>query len=162
MGPLKQMLATPGGKIAAIAASLFAVGFAVYTVASFMKGDMPSTAFYTTYVCSETGKSFRHKNEMGDTIPIYSPYSGKNTAYPGEACYWNPDGSTKSEPTWVLLNEAVGKNEPTFCPDCGRLVVGHNPRPVAGGKPPPTRGEYAAKNRSSGIAPAPRGVATDR
>ena len=146
MGAMQRALGTTAGKILGIAFSLAAVGMAVYVIMTFLNGDMPDTANYTTYICSETGKSFRHKNEMGETIPIASPFSGKNTAYPAEACYWNSDGTTKKEPTWVLLNDAIGKNEPTFCPDCGRLVVGHNPRPVVGAKPPPTKVEYASRN----------------
>ena len=160
MGAVNQFLSTKGGRITAVALGVIGLGVAVYSIVTYLKGDMPSNAFYTTYVCAETGKSFRHKNEMGETIPILSPFSGKNTAYPGEACFWNADGSTKPEPTWVLLNDAIGKSGPTFCPDCGRLVVGHNPRPVAGGKAPPTRAQYAARN--TGIASTPRTLTTER
>jgi hypothetical protein len=145
MRPLRGLLDSTGGKVVVTTLSVAAISFAVYMCAGFLKGDTPDFASYTTYVCSETNKPFRHKNEMGESLPIYSPYSGKNTGYPGEACYWTADGEIKTDPTWVLLNEAVGKTGPTFCPDCGRLVVGHNPRPKAGMKPPPTQTEFAKR-----------------
>lgn len=145
MRPSRRLLESTGGKAVVIAVVVVAVSFAAYMCVAFFKGDTPDFASYTTYVCSETNKPFRHKNEMGETLPILSPYSGKNTGYPGEACYWKEDGSVKDEPTWVLLNEAIGKSGPTFCPECGRLVVGHNPHPKPGMKPPPTHAEYAKR-----------------
>ena len=131
-----------------IAAGIFCVAalvVATYFVRSFFRGDTVDDAYYTTYICTETGKVFRHRNALGETLPIYSSYSGKNTGMPAEACYWTADGHPREEPTWVLLNEELGKTGPTFCPDCGRLVVGHNPRPGPGVRPPPTSAEYAAK-----------------
>ena len=59
--------------------------------------------------------------------PVKSPHSGKETGYEPERCYWTADGKPKPEPTYVLLNAAVGKPGPTFCQDCKRLVVGLNP-----------------------------------
>ena len=58
---------------------------------------------------------------------------------------WTKDGKIKQDPTPVLLNEYAGKPGPTFCPDCGRRVVAHNPPPVIGAKPPPTKEEYAKR-----------------
>ena len=80
------------------------------------------------------------------TMPVLSPFSGKNTGYPAELCYWTKDGSIKTDPTPVLLNTYIGDNSPTFCPDCGRLVVGHNPRAVAGAHAPPTKQEWESKH----------------
>ena len=104
------------------------------------------------YICSETGKSFHVSlsDLDGKTVPIYSPYSHKNTGYPAELCYWNADGTPKKDPTPVLLNSDIGKPEPTFCPDCGRLVVGHNPMPVPGRQPPPTQAEMEARSAAGG------------
>lgn len=159
MGPLRRLFESSAGKGTAIAFCLAATAVAVYFCFSFFKGDTPDFAQYTTYVCAETGKAFRHKNMMGETLPIYSPYSDKNTGYPGEACYWTSDGRIKAEPTWVLLNEAVGKAGPTYCPECGRLVVGHNPKPKAGSMPPPLRDGVNHRNApsfadTSGLSPA--------
>jgi hypothetical protein len=94
------------------------------------------------FICSETGKTFEHKLAEGETIPVHSPYSDKDTGYPAEFCYWTADGQIKDDPTPVLVNAYLGKNEPTFCPDCGRLVVVHNPAPMQGMKPPPMKEEY--------------------
>lgn len=125
-----------------IVGGLVAIGT---SVAGFFGSETPDEARYTIFVCAETGKSFRHLNREGEVAPILSPYSKKNTAYIAELCFWNADGTAKKEPTAVLLNRSVGKEGPTFCPECGRLVVGHNPRPNPERKPPPTQGEYQAR-----------------
>jgi hypothetical protein len=82
---------------------------------------------------------------IGQSIPIKAP-SGNNSGYPAELCYWTKDGQAKTDPTPVLLNVLVGKPGPTFCPDCGRLVVGHNPRPGAGVKAPMTQEEWKKRH----------------
>src|SRR5690349_10578922 len=82
-----------------------------------------------TFVDAENLKSFEKNIEIGETMPVASPFSGKHVGYPAELCYWTAAGKTKDEPTAVLLNSWVGKPNPTFCPECGRLVVPHNPRP---------------------------------
>ena len=140
----RRFLSTAAGKVLAIVLTLGLLAVAFYSVQAFFKGDTPDTAFYTTYICTETGKSFVHKNQLGDTVPILSPYSGKNTGVPAVPCYWTADGGTMKDPTWVLLNSYIGKPEPTFCPVCGRLVVGHNAPPGPGRSPPPTRAEWFA------------------
>lgn len=81
-------------------------------------------------VDSETGKVFTsYKIKDGDTWPWEHPSTGKRTLYPAETCYWTRDGEATLEPTYVLLNEISGKEGPTYCPDCGRQVVAHNPMP---------------------------------
>ena len=139
MNKFRKWLKSRGGKVVTIVSSLVLLTFATVQILSFFRSSTSDEAFFTTYICTETGKPFRHKNQMGETLPILSPYSGKNTGIPAEACYWTADGSIKTEPTWVLLN----KSGPTFCPDCGRLVVGHNPKPGPNSTPPPTQQEYA-------------------
>jgi hypothetical protein len=87
------------------------------------------------FICSETGQVWEYTLQAGDTEPVYSPFSKKNTGYQAEACYWfkDSDGSwkAKSKPTWVLVKKRVDETttEKTYCPDCEREVVGHNPRP---------------------------------
>lgn len=120
--------------------------YLVWLVASHSGSGVPDTAYYRMYVCSETGKSFRHKIQVGDIVPILSPFTGKETGYPAEACYWTPEGTIKQNPDWVILNGVLGKPGPTFCPICGRLVVGHNPDPPPGSRPPPTQSEYEAEH----------------
>ena len=93
------------------------------------------------FICAETGKPFEYTIKRGDTLPVKSPHSGKNTGWEAEKCFWTADGKFKSEPTYVLLNEHSGKPGATFCPDCGRLVVRFNPPPTAGATPPPKESE---------------------
>ncbi len=81
------------------------------------------------YMCSETKKTFERKPEMNETIPVMSPYTQRKTGYPAEMCFWTRDGKQKAEPTYVLINEHLGKKGPTICPDCGKIVYPHNPTP---------------------------------
>jgi len=79
-----------------------------------------------------SGKVFDHYTvEEGKSFPWKNPKTGKNTLYPVEKCYWTAEGKAKINPTYVLLNEYAGKDGPTICPDCGRVVVPHNPMPPA-------------------------------
>ncbi len=81
------------------------------------------------FLCSETGKHFRYALQVGESWPVSSPYSMKHTGYPAERCYWTRAGKRKLEPTYVILNEMLNKPGDTICPDCGRIVIGHNPEP---------------------------------
>ncbi len=83
-------------------------------------------------ICAETGEAFP-KMTMPDNpdTPTVNPKTGRATLYPAETCYWNKDGTAKLRPTYVLLNGYTDKPGPTKCPDCGRVVVGHNPMPSA-------------------------------
>ncbi len=81
------------------------------------------------FKCVETGKVFAYKLSEGEHWPVMSEASGKKTAYPTESCYWTKDGKQKHKPDYVILNEYLKKPGDTFCPVCGRLVVGHNPVP---------------------------------
>ena len=140
---------TTGGKVTGAAALILCTGVIGYAAWRAWRGnDILNRANDRIFVCSQTGKAFHVDlaRLSGQSIPVLSPYSSKNTGYPAELCYWTTDGQVKKEPTAVLLNEMIGKTGPTFCPDCGRLVVGHNPLPRPGTKPPPTRKEYEARH----------------
>lgn len=89
----------------------------------------PTEPIEMTFFCIETKKPFEGKMVEGEKWPVMSPYSGKMTGYPVERCYWTKDGKRKEEPSLVVLNESLGKSGDTICPDCGRLVIGHNPIP---------------------------------
>ena len=101
------------------------------------------------FICAATGKPFEYELKLGDFIPVASPHSGAQTGYPAERCYWTADGGTKEEPTLVLLNQYAGKSGATFCPDCRRLVVGHNPVHEAGREAPPTQETYARARKDT-------------
>jgi hypothetical protein len=150
MSKLRDFLKGPGGKV--IAAIVIAVGlFVIYINARglFGESEIASASRDRIFIDAESGKTFEHRLQAGDTYPIESPFTHKKTGYPAELCYWTKDGKHKHDPTPVLLNQYAGKKGPTFCPDCGRLVVPMNP---IGQNPPPTADEY--KNH--------RNVDTDR
>jgi hypothetical protein len=109
---------------------------------NFGMSEIAAETRYRTYICSETKKTFEFDVTKGTAAPVPSPYSGKNTGYPAERCFWTRDGKIKKEPTYVLLNQYANIKGPTFCPDCGRLVKPMNPPPILGDKPPPTQAEY--------------------
>jgi hypothetical protein len=147
----KTFLATARGRATAIALCVLAIALLAWMLRSYFgPSDAVRRANTRTFICSETGKVFEVTIKEGMTIPIHSKYSGKDTGWPAEFCYWNADGSTRKDPTPVLLRLYKGQKDPTFCPDCGRLVVGHNPMPMAGMKPPPTEGEYAKRRGAGG------------
>ena len=101
------------------------------------------------FVDARTGKQFGYRLSKEETVPVPSPHSGgERVGYEAEPCYWNADGSYKSSPTWVLPKvKADPEAGPTFCHDCGRLVVPRNPEPYRGAKPPPTQAEYKPPTR---------------
>jgi hypothetical protein len=138
------------GKTVAALLMLVVLGAIYVEARDFISPPVRALMTQRVFICSATGKTFTHELAVGESIPVYSPYSGQNTGYPAEYCYWNADGTTKTTPTPVLLNSYLNKPGPTFCPDCGRLVVFHNPSPTPGMTPPPTREEYERMHASSG------------
>jgi hypothetical protein len=142
MAGVREFLEKPAGKVVAIALVVVALGAVVYVVLTSGGSSAASQVNRLWFVDSQTGKPYQRTPALGERVPVASP-SG-NTGYPAELCFWTKDGKPKAEPTPVLLNRWVGKPEPTFCPDCGRLVVGRNPPADAGRRPPPTEAEYKA------------------
>lgn len=83
-----------------------------------------------TAVDSVSGEVFKeYAIKDGDTWPWKNPKTGDRTLYPAETCFWTKDGQATLEPTHVILNEVLGIEGATICPDCGRQVVTHNPMP---------------------------------
>jgi hypothetical protein len=152
MDRLREFLRSTGGKVAAIALVLLAVLLAYYSVRSNFGNDLAAISADRMFVDAKTGQPFEHTISIGEHFPVKAP-SGGNTGYPAEKCYWAKDGSVKKNPTPVLLNSWIGKSGPTFCPECGRLVVGHNPYPEPGAKPPPNEAEYKASRGGGGSEP---------
>ncbi len=145
---IRDRLESGPGKAVGVAVSLLLLIVAGFMVTAYIRGDTAAVARESVFICTETGKAFAHTNKNGEVSPIYSPFSGKPTGIRAEACYWTASGAPKSSATWVLLNEFIKKPGPTFCPDCGRRVLGHNPVPGSGVRPPPTKKEYDAGARS--------------
>jgi hypothetical protein len=138
---MQKFLNTNAGKVVVVLAVL-AGGWAFYVQLHNSFGNAVVAAVNSRpFIDSETGVGFWHELKAGEPIPVVSPDTGKNTGFPAELCYWNKDGSVKTDPTFVLLNSWSGKSGPTFCPDCGRLVVFQNPKPGPDSRPPPTQAE---------------------
>src|SRR6476620_6465900 len=144
---LRQFFQTRAGAATAGVILLLSLILAFFAVRSVFTNEGERLSAGRLYIDAKTGKPYRVELTTGMTVPTKAP-SGGDTGYPAELCYWTKDGKVKEDPTPVLLNQFKGKPEPTFCPDCGRLVVGHNPRPQSpSDKPPPTETEYKSRRR---------------
>jgi hypothetical protein len=147
---IREFLNTAAGKAASIAVIVIALGLLGWSIYSNLgSSDIAAISRDRMYVDIKTGQAFPHELKAGDAVPIQAPTGGL-TGYPSEACYWTADGKVKKDPSYVVLNETIGKDGPTFCSDCGRLVVGHNPSPIdRHNVAPPTKAEMGQGNRSS-------------
>jgi len=145
---LREFLNSPKGRtasFAAVVAMLLVAGFLIWRGLGPSEGEV--IARDRMFIDAKTNKPFEHQLKMGEFIPVDAPSGGKS-GYPGELCFWTKDGKEKKEPTVVLLKSWTGQSGPTFCPDCGRLVVGHNPAPGPNVKVPPTQAEYKPREDS--------------
>jgi hypothetical protein len=63
--------------------------------------------------------------------PYVNPKTGRKTLYYTEKCFWMDSKRERAKltPTYVLLNEYIGKPGRTVCPDCGAPVQARNPIP---------------------------------
>ena len=138
---LREFFKSPAGMGIAAVLVLIGLVFAVNAIRGFGSTEASENAAGRMFIDAQTGKAYSIKLEVGMPFPAPAP-SGGNTGYPAEACYWTKDGKPKTSPTYVLLNSYKNSEDPTFCPDCGRLVVAHNPRATADATPPPTKDEY--------------------
>lgn len=145
MREFRDRLGSPAGRIAGIVFAVAALVACVWVVRHHI-GRSPAAqqSRDRLFICAQSGKTFHHTLRAGETYPVSSPYSGGRTGYPAELCNWTADGKVSPTATPVLLNSYLGKSGPTFCPTCGRLVVGHNPPAEASRQPPPTRQQYTA------------------
>ncbi len=143
----REYFATNAGRQIAIAAGVLGLLIVIWAVKrTFGETEAAAISADRMFIDAATGKPFEHVLKVGDRIPVKAP-SGGNTGYQAELCYWTKDGKVKKNPTPVLMNGALGKPDPTFCPDCDRLVVGHNPMAEEGKRPPPTKEEYYRKRK---------------
>jgi hypothetical protein len=153
MPTLGDISQTSKGKIALSVVAIVCIVAGLWSLRNYVHASSAADIANTrVFVDAETGQAFNYTITPTMTLPVTSPDTGKQTGYPAELCYWTADGQIKDEPTAVVLNSTLDptSREPTFCPDCGRLVVAHNPKPRPGDRPPPTRQEYYAQR---GITP---------
>ena len=138
---LRELLRSKAGIGLAAAVVLVGIIAAYMSLRGVMTSEAAALSADRVFIDAKTGKPYELELKEGMPMPAPAP-SGGNTGYPAEKCYWTRDGKTKKDPTFVLLNIYKGSKEATFCPDCGRLVVGHNPPPAEGRSAPPTEDEY--------------------
>ena len=149
--PMRKFLNSPVGQILTgiiVSCGLVALYYSMRS--SIGNGDAIALSRDRVYVDATTLKPYNFVAVPGDpgNLPAKSP-SGV-TGYPAEPCYWTADGQIKENPTYVLLKKFIGQKGPTFCPDCGRLVVEHNPAPIPGQKPPATEKDCGLARQAVG------------
>jgi hypothetical protein len=143
MQSVREFLQSTAGKVLAIAAIVLCIGAAAWSIWSNVGQDSAvKDANALIFMDIENGRTFKVIPTADMPYPYKSPFTGHMTCYHAELCGWTKDGHVRSEPFAVVLNSELGKSGPTFCPDCGRLVVPHNPVAVEGHRPPPTQQEY--------------------
>lgn len=142
---MRKLTEGKGGLV--LAALLFLVGgIAFYLLV--LRGDGASEIAddsRTQTLIDADGNVFTvHLSETSTETELINSKSGKK-GFPVEWCWWTKDGKVREKPFPVLLNQYKGDPGPTFCPDCDRLVVPHNPQALPGLPPPklpPTKSEY--------------------
>jgi hypothetical protein len=89
--------------------------------------DLAAASRTRTLIDAATGEVFEnHRIPDRATFPLRNPRTGEHSLYPAEACYWTPEGEAKWEPTYVYIPL---DQDSVACPDCGRKITPHNPRP---------------------------------
>src|SRR5438045_3041491 len=118
VGAVREFLRSKGGSAVAIGGclvGLVAVFMVIHSTFGGAEGEDVAASRIFVDASTNPPKPFKVTLTRGMKIPCKSPYSGQETGYPAELCYWTKDGAIKKEPTAVLLNETVGKTGPTFC-----------------------------------------------
>ena len=90
--------------------------------------DAIASANTRILMCAETGELFTISIDELEPQPQMNPKTGRKTLYSTEVCYARECGK-KPGGTRVILKELLGKEGPTYCPNCGALVRRHNPKP---------------------------------
>ena len=138
-----EWLHTTAGRIAVTVLLVIALTGAAW---SMMRSFGPDSAKRYSdsplFIDSVTGKTFHYQLKTGDTIPVLSPFTNRNTGYPASFSYWSKGGHILAHPEPVLLNSWLGKSGPTFAPISGRLVTANEKPPRPGSSPPPTKAQY--------------------
>ncbi len=86
--------------------------------------DVIASANTRILMCSETGELFTFDlDDIEGTYPMVNPKTGKKTLFPTVVCYARECGK-KPGGTRLIMNRFLGKEGPTYCPNCGVLVKG--------------------------------------
>ncbi len=139
----QEWLHTTPGRITAIAFLVIGLSGTAWSMLRYFGPD--AAARYSNsplFIDSITGKTFHYQLKIGDTIPVLSPFTNRNTGYPAAFSYWSKGGKILKHPEAVLLNTWLGKTTPTFAPLSGRLVTANEKPPMPGSTPPPTKVQY--------------------
>ena len=108
--------------------AVLAVGYAGYSIMS---------AFGTPDDIREANTRILRDSNTGELVaveitldtppyPLKNKSTGTNTLYPTEVC-WARECGNLPEGTRVILNAWLKKDGPTYCQNCGALVVPRNP-----------------------------------
>lgn len=118
----------------AITLLVVAAGIFIYQVTRTTPAEMAANS--RMLQCESTKNVFPHDLEVGEIQPVKCDICGKNDAYSPEKCFWTKtaDGkwAIKETPTYVIIPRKIDPENGASsiaCPDCGREVVGHNPKP---------------------------------
>ncbi len=119
---------------AAIGMLVVAAGIVTYQLTRSTPAEMASNT--RMLQCESTKQVFPHDLQLGEVPPLKCEICGKNDAYSPEKCFWTKDANgkwaIKETPTYVILPNRIDKENGASsipCPDCGHIVVGHNPKP---------------------------------
>src|SRR5690606_12455911 len=89
--------------------------------------DLAAASRMRTLIDAESGEVFSdHRVAEGASYPLVNPKTGRAMLFPVERCHWTAEGEAKWEPTFVFVPPGEAS---AMCPECGRKVVPHNPRP---------------------------------
>lgn len=129
MNRIRELLDTQAGRYLGYGLAGLGVLLAGWLIVGQFGGGIAARSAQRMFIDSNTGEQFQYTISKGEMIPVPSPHSdGARVGYEAEPCYWTKEGGVKEDPTWVLpkvkIDTAAG---PTFCADCGRLVVPRNP-----------------------------------
>lgn len=115
-------------KALATIVAVLLVGYAGYAIFSGLgEPDFVANANMRVLMDSETGEQFEIEiSPDTEPYPHVNPKTGTTTLFPTEVCYARGCGSFPKG-TRVILNVWLDKKGPTYCPNCGALVVPMNP-----------------------------------
>lgn len=103
------------------------VSYAACTIWGTFEDDI-GEANTRTLKDAETGELVKVPvNEDYGPFPMLNKKTGKKSLYPTEICFANQ--CEKAGGTYVIMNDLLGKEGPTYCPNCGALVKYFNPGP---------------------------------